>query len=197
LEFNVNPSVLIPRPETEHLVERALAWLADHPACRRAVDVCTGSGCIAVTLAVKVPHLHFWATDISTAALAVARSNAKRHTVTEQITFLQADLLAGITTHFDLICANPPYIPSADVPATGEPRLALDGGADGMDVICRLLEQAKSHLSSPGMLLMEIEARQGKRVLDMAKGIFPQAQITCHPDLAGWDRIIEINLARF
>jgi release factor glutamine methyltransferase len=172
LEFIINPSVLIPRPETELLVETALAWLRAHPDRRQAVDVGAGSGCIAVSLAKLVPDLQVTAVDISSAALDVIRLNASRHGVAERIHCQQSDLLTGAHGPFDLICANLPYIPTgtlADLPvAAYEPRQALDGGPDGLQVIRRLLDQSCLYLSPGGLLLVEIENRQGKAVMDLA-----------------------------
>jgi release factor glutamine methyltransferase len=194
LEFIVSPHVLIPRPETEHVIDLALEWLNDNPECRRAADIGTGSGCIAITLASRIPDLQIWAVDISASALEVARSNALLHTVSERITFLEGDLFTPLSDTFDLICANLPYGPSANVPSTGEPHFAIDGGADGLDLIRRMLDQAPSFLAPHGLLLMEIESRQGNAVTTLARYHFPQAQVRCHPDLAGWDRVIEVRL---
>ena len=202
LDFLVTPAVLIPRPETELLVEYALRWLKSHPTCRRAADIGTGSGCIAIALAMHIPDLQVLATDLSPQALDVARQNAARHGVAERITFLQADLLAlqGMipTQPFDLIAANLPYIPTAtllELPvARFEPRLALDGGEDGLDLIRRLLHQAQAYLSPDGCLLLEIEAGQGDVSRAMAQAAFPHARVTVQADLAGHDRLVTVEL---
>jgi hypothetical protein len=111
LEFLLNPATLIPRPETELLVEQALEWLKDHPDRRRIADVGTGSGCIAISLACHLPDLRIIATDISGLALQAALANARRHGVSGPINFIQGNLLDGVAAQFDLICANLPYIP--------------------------------------------------------------------------------------
>ncbi len=197
-EFALTPAVLIPRPETETLVDLALAWLTAHPNRRWAADVGTGSGVLAVTLAAEVTDLHVTATDISPAALAVARLNAQRHRVAERIVFLETDLLSATRGPFDLIVANLPYIPSATLAtlpaARYEPRQAFDGGEDGLMLIRRLLAQAKMRLSPAGLLLLEIAADQGPAAQALATAAFPQAQITLHTDLANHPRVLAIAL---
>jgi len=199
LSFRVTPEVLIPRPETELLVERALAWLRDHRERRVAADVGTGSGCIAVTLAVHGPDLHLFASDLSLPALRLARENARRHGVQERVSFVQADLLGVYHQQatFDLLCANLPYIPTAVLNqlAVGlwEPVLALDGGEDGLTSIRRLLAEARLRLSPGGLALLEIEAGQGEAACSLAREAFPGAQVRIHQDLAGLDRLVEVE----
>jgi release factor glutamine methyltransferase len=199
LELEVTPDVLIPRPETELLVERAIAWLQDSPGRRSVADVGTGSGAIAVALAVHLPDLQVTATDISAEALVVARKNAARFQVMGQIEFLQCDLLpAKAASAFDLICANLPYIPTETLrglPIYGrEPSLALDGGADGLDPMRRLLAIAPAWLAPDGVLLLEVEATRGTPALSLAYDAFEKAEIHLHQDLAGRDRLLEIRL---
>jgi release factor glutamine methyltransferase len=195
--FIVSPNVLIPRPETERLVERAmeLANAHSHPLI---ADVGTGSGAIAVSLAASLPQATLVATDISLPALAIARRNAIRH-AQPSIHFLQADLLKAIATPFDLICANLPYIPTATVDGLEvtrwEPKLALDGGVTGLDLIKRLLHQAQTRLAPEGTLLLEIESTLGPESLDLAKSFFSGAEIHLHQDLAKKDRLVEVHLA--
>ncbi len=199
--FEVTPQVLIPRPETELLVERALRWLHRFPQRRWVADVGTGSGCIAVSLAAEIRDVQIVATDISLPALRVARRNAIRHGVQDRVHLLQCDLLplpsAGFAyRRFDLICANLPYIPTPLLRqlkvARHEPLLALDGGSDGLNLIRRLLKLAPAWLALGGMLLMEIEASQGAAVLSLAYDMFESAQIHLHTDLAGQDRLLEV-----
>jgi release factor glutamine methyltransferase len=202
LDFEVTPDVLIPRPETELLVEKAIAWLQESPARRAVADVGTGSGAIAVTIAVNVKEAHILATDISYQALEVAKKNAIKFDVNERIDFVQCDLLPppqmSLPTerHFDLICANLPYIPTTtlhDLPIFGrEPTLALDGGEDGLDLIRRLLNIAPEWLAPNGMMLLEIESTRGIPALKMAGDLFSEATIHLHKDLAGQDRLLEI-----
>ncbi|MEW5827694.1 MAG: peptide chain release factor N(5)-glutamine methyltransferase [Chloroflexota bacterium] len=202
LDLRVTPAVLIPRPETELLVERALSWLTAHPSRRRMVDVGTGSGCIAVTLAKRVPDLQALATDISGEALDIARQNAERHGVTERITFVQADLL-DIPSDlrppaFDLLAANLPYIPTRTLHGLAvfnrEPSVALDGGADGLSLVQRLLEAAPGQMSRPALALLEIEASQAESVRALAAQALPGSDIQIHQDLAGHDRLLEIRI---
>ena len=199
LNFTINAHTLIPRPETELMVEQALEWLQAHPGRRCAADIGTGSGCVAVSLAVNIPDLQITATDISPAALEVARSNAQKHQVAARIKYVQADLLdiRLPPSTFRLIAANLPYIPTKTLEGLDvfgrEPTLALDGGPDGFDIIRRLLPQAVQNLSSNGLLLLEIENTQGEAALNLAREFFPEAQIDLLPDLAGHDRLIRIE----
>ena len=206
LELEVTPEVFIPRPETETLVDLALAR---GPAT--VVDVGTGSGCIAVSLAVHLPGSAIIAIDISPAALAVAHRNVERHRVADRVRLMVGDLLTPRPGPVDLIVSNPPYIPTGDcasLPASvrdHEPRLALDGGQDGLSVIRRLLAQAPAVLRCPepalsaaegrpgGALLVEIGADQGRAALRLASAFFPQAEIRVHPDLARRDRVLEVQ----
>ncbi len=204
LDFEVTPDVLIPRPETELLVEKAIAWLQKSPVRRRVADVGTGSGAIAVSLAVNIPDAHVLATDISHKALEVAQKNAINFGVINQIDFVQCDLLPShleslpTELHFDLICANLPYIPTATLYKLSifgrEPTLALDGGADGLDIIRRLLNIAPEWLAPNGMILVEIESTRGIQTLNLACELFPEANIHLHQDLAGQDRLLEITI---
>ncbi len=197
LDFEISRDVLIPRPETELLVERAIAWLQAHPENNRAADIGTGSGCIATALAYNVPSLRLSATDISLSALEMARRNAVRHGVAERIDFLCLDLFPA-EGEYNLIVSNPPYIPSSKLrklPIFGrEPTLALDGGADGLDVIRRLIGQAPERLLPGGLLLMEIEAAKGPAMLSLAFDAFHKADIHLHKDLAGLERILEVQV---
>jgi release factor glutamine methyltransferase len=196
LDMLVAPTALIPRPETELLVEGALEWLKANPARRQAADVGTGSGCIAVALAKGVHDLHILATDLSLSALQIARQNADRHQVGGRVHCLQADLLPPLKAGLDLLCANLPYIPSPKLNdlrvAQREPRLALDGGPDGLRLIRRLLCAAGSVMRPGGLLLLEIEASQGAAARALARSAFPIAEVTVLPDLAGLDRLLRI-----
>lgn len=203
LEMIVSPEVLIPRPETELLVETALDYIRNPTmAIRNCIDVGTGSGCIAVALAINAPELAITATDISSDALAIAHASAEKHGVLKRIRYLEADLLenpALATQRFDLIVANLPYIPTWTLRQLEvydhEPSLALDGGPDGLALIRRLLETAPAHLSRGPALLLEIEASQGKAALDLARLAFPKAECQVLPDLAGKDRLLAIRVA--
>jgi release factor glutamine methyltransferase len=197
LEFEVTPDVLIPRPETELLVERAIVWLQAQPDRRHAADVGTGSGCMGIALAANVPELQVMATDISSAAVEMARRNAVKNGVSRRMEFLCCDLFPP-EVEFDLIVANPPYIPTRTLhklPIYGhEPTVALDGGADGLQMIRRLLSAAPDRLVPGGLLLMEIEASEGPAALSLACDVFAEADIHLHEDLSGRDRILEIQI---
>jgi release factor glutamine methyltransferase len=200
LDFSINPSVLIPRPETELLVEEALSWLRAHPDRRRAADIGTGSGCIAVSLAKHSPNVKLIATDISAKALHVARVNAQKHNVEGFIEFINADLLSplrGQHVRYDLICANLPYIPTNMLHTLPvycrEPTLALDGGADGLNSIRQLLLDAPKCLEPSGLLLLEIDSSQGVSALALSQEAFPHGSVHLLEDLAGHARLIRIE----
>lgn len=204
LDFDITPDVLIPRPETELLVEGAVAWLQSPPEKKTAADIGAGSGCIAVSLAVHVPRLQVAATDISPKALAVAQRNARKFHVEHQIEFAECDLLPSSSANlrsslFDLICANLPYIPTKKLRGLSvygrEPTLALDGGADGLDFVRRLLDLAPKWLAPGGRMLLEIEATLGASALSLACDAFSEAEIHLHQDLTGRDRLLEIQLS--
>ncbi len=196
LSLRITPDTLIPRPETELLVEAAIKWLCAAPGRRRAADVGTGSGCISVSLAAHVADLQVTATDVSPAALVVARENAARHGVGERVTFIEGDLLAPVAHPLDLVCANLPYIPTQTLHQLAvygkEPNLALDGGPDGLVVIRRLIGQAREKLLPGGLLLLEIEERQGEAVREMASETFTGASVQVMKDLAGRDRVVRV-----
>jgi len=199
LELDIGPSVLIPRPETELMVEEALKWLRSHPERRIAADIGTGSGCIAIALAMQVESLKVMASDISPEALEVSRRNVERYQLGEAIKLVCADLLpAGMDHKFDLVCANLPYIPTGTlktlVGIKYEPRLALDGGLDGLWLIRRLLDILPLHLAPGGLALIEIEAGEGNEALALAQGQFCEAEINVFQDLAGHDRILRIQI---
>jgi release factor glutamine methyltransferase len=200
LDFRVTPATLIPRPETELLVETALAWLRSRPGLHRAADVGTGTGCIAISLAVHCQNLQVTATDVSLAALSTARENAEEHGVSARTHFILSDLFPPTTDQFDLVCANLPYIPSGKLSLLDvygkEPSLALDGGPDGLDLVRRLLQQAPGRLQPGGLILLEIEAGQGREAAALAQAAFPSAQIQVLPDLAGHDRLVSIQISR-
>ena len=198
LAFTVTPDVLIPRPETEAVVDAMLKWLDKrtiaHP---RLVDVGTGSGAIAVTLALKIPRARVAAVEISPAAIDIARRNAGRHGVVDRMDFIISDLLSGLAGPFDGIAANLPYINREELAALEvgrwEPRVALDGGEDGLALVRRLLEQVPSRLADDGLLVLEIGHDQGQRVGALCRAAFPAAQVQIHPDLAKLDRIVTVE----
>jgi len=195
--FQVRPGLLVPRPETEMLVETAINWLRAHPEKRQCVDVGCGTGCIAVTLAAEIKDLQVDALDIDPLAIETTHRNAERLGAGNLIV-KQSDLLTGVTCRYDLICANLPYIPSKTVvklpAARHEPRLALDGGADGLRLINMLLNQAASNLLPGGLILLEIETSQGDSARVLARQYFPEAEISLHLDLAGHPRLVSIQI---
>jgi release factor glutamine methyltransferase len=202
LNLMITPDVLIPRPETELLVETALNWLRLDPGRRRVIDTGTGSGCIAIALAVNIPDLLVLATDISPPALQVARQNARKFKLTDRVEFTCCDLFpqsAGLLSgRVDLMVSNLPYIPSPVLKGLKvygrEPGLALDGGEDGLDIIRKYLTLAPAFIKPDGLILLEMEASQGRSARSLACDHFPRAEISVHPDLAGKDRLLEIKL---
>jgi len=202
LDLDITPDVLIPRPETELLVEKAIKWLKNSPERRTVADVGTGSGAIAIAIAMHVPGVRILATDVSYNALKVAKRNAEKFHVHHRIDFLQCNLLPQhidplpTDCHFDLICANLPYIPTKtlhELPIYGhEPTLALDGGADGLDLYRHLLQLAPDWLAPNGLMLLELETSQGMKALSLAYDMFSEASIKLQQDLTGRDRLLEI-----
>lgn len=198
LDFIVNPEVLIPRPETELLVTMAIGWLTAHPGRQLVADIGTGSGCIAISLAVNLPDLAVLATELSAGALNIAEKNIRRHAVENRVTLIKGDLVDELPEPVDVLCANLPYIPSQELEillvSRYEPHLALDGGADGLLVIRRLLSRCPRWIKPEGLILLEIEASLGSQVEEIAKTHFPKAAIQCKQDLAGYDRLVLIEL---
>lgn len=216
LEFEVNPDVLIPRPETEHVIEVVLERLGPRGlktdphgvpnAPLRIADVGTGSGCIAVVLARELPHAQIVATDISAAALVVARRNAERHGVSDRIQFIERDLLGSalhdsqVTSHksrtFDLIVSNPPYIARDEADTlprevrNHEPHRALFAGASGTEVYAGLIQQARSLLLPGGVLVLELGYNSQKPVRQMLTSEEGWEGVSVTSDLAGIPRVI-------
>lgn len=192
LPLKVSPEVLIPRPDTELLIEEALKRL-NGPV--RILDVGTGSGALAVALAHERPEWQVTAFDISVAALAVAAENARSNGVAERITFIEGDLATLPDGPFDLIVANPPYIPAADLAGLMpdvrdfEPRLALDGGVDGLDAYRALAGQAARVLANGGWLLVEVGIGQAAAVQELF-GQAGLAEVFASRDLAGIERVV-------
>ena len=202
MSFAVGPGVLIPRPETEHLVDAALEIgreLLSRRGRATLVDVGTGSGAVALAVARHLPALRVLASDSSPAALAVAGLNAKRLRLAGRVEFLQGDLLEPLRESVDMIVANLPYVPTAVWAALPpeirdhEPRAALDGGDDGLRVIDRLLAQAPHRLGPGGAILLEIAHDQAPLLGDLVSVRLPGALLEVRKDLAGHDRIALIR----
>jgi len=195
--FKVTKDVLIPRPETEGLVDITLAWLKDHPHQRDLLEIGTGCGCIAITLAKMIPDLMITATDISPRALVVARENSLQHQTEGQIHFKERDLLTGLDIQVDLIVANLPYIPTGKLRTlpvyTREPILALDGGADGLFYIKKVLKSARNHIRPGGAIFLELDEDSGAAALTLAREVWPGMTLKLRRDLAGQDRYLSIQ----
>ncbi len=204
LEFEVEPSVLIPRPETELLVEAAVRCAGMQPAAGRrpiVADVGTGSGCIAVSLARRMPLAVLYATDRSAEALRVAGRNVERHGVAGQVTFLEGDLLEplrarGLSGRVDIVVSNPPYIAEREWEALQpevrlfEPRIALAGGEDGLAVYRRLVQEAVDLLNADGWLIMEVGQGQADSVRMLLDATKLYGIVDVRPDQAGIDRVV-------
>jgi release factor glutamine methyltransferase len=199
LSFRVTPSVLIPRPETEGVVDEALAELSRGPTRPpRIADIGCGSGCIAIAIACERPDASLFAIDASPAALAVARENAAAHGVADRIAFLHGDLLDPLRERgdkLDLVVTNPPYVVDSEIPTLApevqshEPRMALAGGADGLTAITRILEGVAEVLDPGGVVVMEIGKDQDEPVARRVRSAGLDL-LRIAPDLAGIPRVV-------
>ena len=201
LNFVVDRRVLIPRPETELLVDAVLDQIELRDCAQvRIADVGTGSGAIALAVAANAPSALLYAIDVSADALNVARTNAQHLDTRQQVTLLQGDLLTPLPTCVDIIVANLPYISSPTYPTLDsdvrdyEPQLALEAGPEGLDVIACLLTQAPHYLHANGVICLEIGHDQGAGVLALVKSLLPQRRATLRQDYSGRDRLITIEL---
>ena len=192
LEISVTPDVLIPRPETEELVEWA-AHFFNPAAPLKILDLCTGSGCIALALAAQLPHACVTAADISSRALQVARHNAERLKLQEKITFIESNLWENVQGDFDIIVSNPPYIPSGELPGLmrevqAEPALALDGGPDGLRLTRQIIRRAGHFTHAGGILGLELCQGQPVGVAALLNGLGWRA--TVKKDIFGIERFV-------
>ena len=199
LPLVVRPGVLIPRPETETLVEEALRLARErYGGAPLVADVGCGAGAIAVALAVHLPRARVYALDVSPVALEVTGENCRRHGVQQRVTLLQGDLLEPLPEPVDLVAANLPYVPSGDFPTLQpevqhEPREALDGGPDGLRAIGRLLLQLPGRVRPGASLLVECDPRQAPRLVRRARRLFPAAAVRVLQDLAHLDRVLVVE----
>lgn len=195
LDLEITPAVLVPRPESELLVETALARLGDRTTRWELADVGTGSGCLATALARELPRARVTATDICPDALAVARRNAARHGVADRVTLHHADLLGDLPGPSDLIVSNPPYVPDADIGdlapevSRHDPALALRGGPDGLDTVRRLVAAVAARLRPGGWLVMEVGAGQSDETAGIARRAGMRV-VEVRPDLQGIPRAV-------
>lgn len=200
LDFYVDRRVLIPRPETELLLEYTINKLRDKGWTGEEtplVDVGTGSGVIAVYLALRFPRARVYATDISPDALDVARLNARRFEVEDRINFLQGNLLEPMPEAIKVLVSNPPYTILAQVEpnvARYEPNVALDGGTKGLAIYRELLGQARSRMVRPGLIALEIGSEQAIDVANLGRFFFPGCQIDVYKDYAGLDRVVILDI---
>ncbi|UCH51729.1 MAG: peptide chain release factor N(5)-glutamine methyltransferase [Chloroflexota bacterium] len=203
IDFYVDSRVLIPRPETELLVDMALEFAKSSSTYTAKpiliADIGTGCGAIAVSLAVNLPHNKIYATDISLLALEVAKLNCKRHKVTSQITLLQGNLLEPMPEPIDLLVANLPYIKSSELATLSpeitkfEPRMAIDGGKTGLDYIYQLLQQARGRINNNGCLLLEIGQNQEKEITHLINSCLGKINPEFISDFNGIKRVVKID----
>jgi len=198
LDFHVDSGVLIPRPESELLVEKALE-LARHQTIITIAEIGTGCGAIAISLSLNLPRAKIYATDISDKALRVARHNCRKHEVTDRISLLRGDMLSPLPEPVDLIIANLPYVRDSELPRTGplsfEPVLALNGGVEGLEKIKKLCRQAGGYLCPGGGMLLEVGQGQGQAIAASLQKLFPGAKVEATPDLSGIERVVNLLLA--
>lgn len=197
LDFYIDRRVLIPRPETELLVETALK-LAQTRTIAAIADIGTGCGAIAISLALNLPRVRIFASDVSADALEVGRINCEKHGVVDRIRLLHGDMLEPLPEPVDLITANLPYVTKEEISRSGlgdfEPRLALDGGTDGLDRIKQQCQQGADKLNRRGCMLLEIGQGQSKMVTSLMQRCFPSASVEVIPDLQGIERIVSLCL---
>ncbi len=191
--FTVGPTVLIPRPETEELVEQSVKHLCGIKP-DAILDMCSGSGCIAISLAFIFPQVQIIGADISKEALEVARKNSDNMNLGPRVQFVQSDLFKNIKGGFDLIISNPPYIPTEVIKTLSpevqsEPHIALDGGKDGLKIIKKIIDAAPSFLKEGGLLALEIGFGQSEKVLKFFSGQYWQTPFT-GKDFAGIERFV-------
>jgi len=201
IDFYIDSRVLIPRPETELLVDTALEFSKNTypPSPPLIADIGTGCGAITISLALNLPHSKIYATDISHSALEVARLNCEHHKVTRQVTLLQGNLLEPVPEPVDLIVANLPYVRSSELEnlspeITGfEPRTAIDGGENGLKCIRQLLEQTKEKINPRGCLLLEIGQNQEQEVIHLIHSCLNKVSFAFIPDFNGINRVVKID----
>ena len=194
--YNVSPTVLIPRPETEELISESLKQLK-MKLPNTILDLCTGSGCVAISLAFLYHHAQITAVDISPEALDTALTNARNLNVAKRINFIKSDLFENVNKSFDFIISNPPYIASDVIETLSpevrcEPRLALDGGPDGLDIIRKIAKEAANHLNPNGLLALEIGCGQAPKVVKFFReDIWQKPQVV--KDFAGIERFVFVR----
>jgi release factor glutamine methyltransferase len=194
LDFYVDSRVLIPRPESELLVETALTLAQNRPLSTIA-EIGTGSGAIVISLAINLPQVKIYATDISAPALEVALLNRQKHGMIDRVHLLHGNMLDPLPEPVDLIISNLPYVKKSDLATMRfEPALALDGGRDGMGKIRQLCQQASGKLCPGGFLLLEIGQGQASAVTNFLNALFPNGEIKVTPDLGGIDRVVSFSL---
>ncbi len=202
IEFYIDERALIPRPETELLVEKAIEFIYSYSLLENfsIADIGTGSGALAISIALALPRAKIYATDISASALQVAEINCRRHQIDSQVELLQGNLLEPLPKPVDMIVANLPYVKDSELQALSpeiinfEPIIALVGGKNGLDKMQQMLEQIPGKLNHGGHFLLEVGQYQGEAVASLINNHFPQASIELMPDLSGIDRVVKVGV---
>ena len=198
-KFFVSEATLIPRPETELMVETTLAWLERHPQAMRVLDVGTGTGCVAISIALACERVRVLASDLSLHALRVAKRNIEQYHLQSRVSLSAANLCPPVASRFDVICANLPYIPTErlkTLPIYGkEPALALDGGVDGLAIYRNLFAILPPFTQPTALITCEMDAEQATEMITLAYRAFPTATVTVLQDLSGQDRLLNVELA--
>ncbi len=200
--FFVTPKVLIPRPDTELIVERVNEYIATHPLSKKVLDIGVGSGCIAASIALSNPLLRIYGTDISRASLSIARKNTSRHGVSKRVHFTHAHLYPPAPKQFDIIVSNPPYLSKREYAASvkrypelsAEPKNALIADEKGMRVLKKIITTCADHLAKNGVLFAEIGSGQRDTISLILKKYLPEARLNFYKDLSGRTRIVQISL---
>lgn len=200
LDFYVDENVLIPQPDTEILVEEVLKYVDQNLKTNnhtiKILDICTGSGAIAISLAKYIENSEVTATDISNKAIQIAKLNAEKNLVHKKINFIESDMFTNIPLeHYDIIVSNPPYIETSIIPTLSkevqkEPHIALDGGVDGLDFYKTIIDNSTHYLNTDGKVFLEIGYNQKQSLFDLINKSYPNKIPECIKDLSGNDRVI-------
>jgi release factor glutamine methyltransferase len=198
LDFLISPDVLIPRPETEMMVDLALQWVHKKENPQKVLDIGTGSGCIAIAIALHSRNSSVVGVDSSEKAIEIAWKNAQKFHIEYRVQFQLSNLFSNVEGKFDIICANLPYIPTTELSklqiAKFEPHAALDGGEDGLTVISSFFKQVGNILNHPGLILCEHGINQANQTRTMAEHYYPKSIIHTHTDLQGIPRLLSIEV---
>ncbi|PWH16696.1 MAG: peptide chain release factor N(5)-glutamine methyltransferase [Anaerolineae bacterium] len=197
-EFLVTKDTLIPRPETELMVETVLAWLESHPQAKHVLDIGTGTGCVAISIALSCERVSVVASDLSFAALLVAKKNVEKYQLQNRVFLSAANLIPPLARRFEVVCANLPYIPSERLKTLSvygkEPTLALDGGKDGLALYRSLFAVLPKITHRTSLVTCEMDSEQSAEMVALAQRAFPKANLQVLQDLSGQDRLLKVDI---